>query len=87
VPAAFCFARVVLIRPVILALLLWAGAVRAQDVVVISAEELDRAPSAARIAMLVDLYCEKIRVFKAGVCLNTLAWNNGIGLRTYFVGF
>ena len=33
------------------------------------------------------VYCEKIRVFKAGVCLNTLAWNNGIGLRTYFVGF
>ena len=25
-------------------------------------------------------YFEKIRVFKAGCCLNTLAWNNGIGL-------
>ncbi len=25
------------------------------------------------------LYCEKIRVFKAGCRLNTLAWNNGIG--------
>ncbi len=22
------------------------------------------------------VYCEKIRVFKAGVCLNRLAWNN-----------
>ena len=32
------------------------------------------------------VYCEKIRVFKAGVCLNTLAWNNGIGLWSYFVG-
>ena len=32
------------------------------------------------------LYCEKIRVFKAGVCLNTLAWNNKIGLWCYFVG-
>ncbi len=32
-------------------------------------------------------YFEKIRVFKAGVCLNTLAWNNKIGLRFYFVGF
>jgi hypothetical protein len=34
-----------------------------------------------------DVYCEKIRVFKAGVCLNILAWNNGIGLWSYFVGF
>ena len=23
-----------------------------------------------------DSYCEKIRVFQAGVCRNTLAWNN-----------
>ena len=26
-------------------------------------------------------YFEKIRVFQAGICPNTLAWNNGIGLR------
>ena len=32
------------------------------------------------------LYCEKIRVFKASVRLNTLAWNNEIGLWCYFVG-
>ena len=32
------------------------------------------------------VYCEKIRVFKAGLCLNTLAWNNKIGLWFYFVG-
>ena len=31
-------------------------------------------------------YFEEIRVFKAGVCLNTLAWNNRIGLWFYFVG-
>jgi hypothetical protein len=36
---------------------------------------------------LQDFYCEKIRVFKAGMCLNTLAWNNGIGFWFYFVGF
>ena len=34
-----------------------------------------------------DFYFEKIRVFKAGSRLNTLAWNNGIGLWFYFVGF
>lgn len=34
-----------------------------------------------------DFYFEKIRVFKAGICLNTLAWNNRIGLWFYFVGF
>ena len=33
------------------------------------------------------VYFEKIRVFKAGLCLNTLAWNNKIGLWFYFVGF
>ena len=32
------------------------------------------------------VYFEKIRVFKAGLGLNTLAWNNGIGLWCYFVG-
>ena len=34
-----------------------------------------------------DFYFEKIRVFKAGLRLNTLAWNNRIGLWFYFVGF
>ena len=34
-----------------------------------------------------DVYFEKIRVFKAGHRLNTLAWNNGKGPRSYFVGF
>ena len=33
-----------------------------------------------------EYYFEEIRVFKAGVCLNTLAWNNRIGLWSYFVG-
>ena len=34
----------------------------------------------------VPVYFEEIRVFKAGDCLNTAAWNNGIGLASYFVG-
>jgi hypothetical protein len=34
-----------------------------------------------------DFYFEKIRVFKAGLCSNTLAWNNRIGRWFYFVGF
>ncbi len=34
------------------------------------------------------VYFEKIRVFKAGLnAVNTLAWNNKIGLWFYFVGF
>ena len=32
------------------------------------------------------VYFEEIRVFKAGLRLNTLAWNNEIGLWFYFVG-
>jgi hypothetical protein len=34
-----------------------------------------------------DFYFEKIRVFKAGICSDTLAWNNRIGRWFYFVGF
>ena len=34
-----------------------------------------------------DFYFEEIRVFQAGIAVNTLAWNNKIGLRFYFVGF
>ena len=33
-----------------------------------------------------QVYFEKIRVFKASLRLNTLAWNNRIGRRAYFVG-
>ncbi len=38
--------------------------------------------SSAFTGRLVDhtLYFEKIRVFQAGNCLDTAAWNNGIGL-------
>ena len=32
------------------------------------------------------VYFEKIRVLKAGVRLNNVAWNNEIGLWFYFVG-
>ena len=34
-----------------------------------------------------QVYFEKIRVLKAGLCLHIVAWNNEIGLRFYFVGF
>ena len=36
-------------------------------------------PSLVRCSEL-TFYFEKIRVFQAGFCPNTLAWNNGIGL-------
>lgn len=34
-----------------------------------------------------DFYLEKIRVFKAGLCSNTLAWNNRIGRAVLFCWF
>ncbi len=34
-----------------------------------------------------NFYFEEIRVFTAGQRPNTLAWNNNIGSRFYFVGF
>ena len=33
-----------------------------------------------------ETYREQIRVFKASLCLNVLAWNNRIGHWFYFVG-
>jgi hypothetical protein len=42
-------------------------------------------PSLARLGEQA-LYFEKIRVFQAGNRPDTLAWNNGIGLRSVFVG-
>lgn len=39
------------------------------------------------LGMAQGFYFEKIRVFKAGICSDTLAWNNRIGRRSYFVGF
>ena len=34
-----------------------------------------------------EFYFEKIRVFKAGICPNTLAWNNRIGRAVLFCWF
>jgi hypothetical protein len=34
-----------------------------------------------------DFYFEKIRVFKAGLCSDTLAWNNRIGRVVLFCWF
>ena len=34
-----------------------------------------------------DFYLEKIRVLKAGLCSNTLAWNNKIGRAVLFCWF
>ena len=34
-----------------------------------------------------DFYLEKIRVLKAGLCLNTLAWKNKIGCVVLFCWF
>jgi hypothetical protein len=31
-----------------------------------------------------EFYFEQIRVFQAGLCLNTLAWNNGKGLSSFY---
>ena len=45
-----------------------------------------RAAAAPFLCRIYTSYFEEIRVFKAGVCLDTAAWNNGIGLASYFVG-
>ena len=45
-----------------------------------------RCPSLDVLAIQ-NFYFEKIRVFKAGICLNTLAWNNRTGPQLCFCWF
>ena len=63
-------------------------AVPLTGITVVGAHPLDDAPCPLLDAAWArDFYFEKIRVFKAGLCSDTLAWNNRIGHRFYFVGF
>ena len=63
-------------------------AVPLTGITVVGAHPLEDAPCPLLDAVWArDFYFEKIRVFKAGLRLNTSAWNNGIGLWSYFVGF
>jgi hypothetical protein len=43
---------------------------------VVGFQSLRRVKPVRGLPLLTECYCEKIRVFQAGYCRNTLAWNN-----------
>jgi len=79
IPAPIAYIKVVAVKKLVVEFL--AGAVLAL-VVGAGTWSSVREASLAFTGRLVDrtLYFEKIRVFQAGNCLDTAAWNNGIGL-------
>jgi hypothetical protein len=86
IPAPIAYIKVVAVKKLVVEFLVQVAVAREP---VLLASCLDHGHSLVALAEfgILVIYFEKIRVFKAGVCLNTLAWNNGIGLWFYFVGF
>ena len=86
IPAPIAYIKVVAVKKLVVGFLVGAP-VRPYGCVLVASAILRRNVSGIRLSDRdLVVYCEKIRVFKAGLCLNTLAWNNKIGLRFYFVG-
>jgi hypothetical protein len=79
IPAPIAYIKVVAVKKLVVEYL--AGAILG-SLSRCSAWSSVRETSSIFTGRLVDrtLYFEKIRVFQAGNCLDTLAWNNGIGL-------
>ena len=88
IPAPIAYIKVVAVKKLVVELQAWAGGLPSWYV--LSAWVLllgEPACSSLGVSGNQDFYLEKIRVFKAGLCSNTLAWNNKIGRWFYFVGF
>ena len=87
IPAPIAYIKVVAVKKLVVEF--WAGQVGPLT----ASTDQSGLPSGYLVCSLLgglenqDFYLEKIRVFKAGLRLNTLAWNNRIGFRFYFVGF
>ncbi len=87
IPAPIAYIKVVAVKKLVVGFL-GLGVVRRKVYTATGAHPLeDGACSLPSASWTRDFYFEKIRVFKAGLRLNTSAWNNGIGLWSYFVGF
>ena len=80
IPAPIVYIKVVAVKKLVVELRTWLGG--PPNGVVLSGQVLPLGkPVCSSLGALgnQDFYLEKIRVFKAGLCLNTLAWNNEIG--------
>ena len=88
IPAPIAYIKVVAVKKLVVGF--WTCAARSAERCALGRARLpseDRGCPSLGAPGVQDFYFEKIRVFKAGHRLNTLAWNNKIGLWFYFVGF
>ena len=89
IPAPIAYIKVVAVKKLVVEFWAWPGGLRRKVSTAPVGPLFLGNPRALKWvrAEVQDFYFEKIRVFKAGLRLNTLAWNNRIGLWFYFVGF
>ena len=78
IPAPIAYIKVVAVKKLVVEFLVIFSFGESQSKVGHPSASYSR-PLLFRISEL-TFYFEKIRVFQAGFCPNTLAWNNGIGL-------
>ena len=91
IPAPIAYIKVVAVKKLVVGFLVWRGrpaALWACECRFASTILLESSSAIHLVGVAIWIfYFEKIRVFKASIRLNTLAWNNKIGLWFYFVGF
>ncbi len=88
IPAPIAYIKVVAVKKPVVELQVWLGGPPSRCVLFDWVLPLGE-PACPLLGVSVnqDFYLEKIRVFKAGLCLNTLAWNNKIGRAVLFCWF
>ena len=88
IPAPIAYIKVVAVKKLVVELQIWSGG-PLNSVYCLTGSYLLVSQCALNWCAPVnqDFYLEKIRVFKAGLCLNTLAWNNKIGRVVLFCWF
>ena len=93
IPAPIAYIKVVAVKKLVVGFLVWCAWPATVRCVSADARlpscRLENVPALDWVGFAIqNFYFEKIRVFKAGVfAMNTLAWNNNLGLESYFVGF
>ncbi len=88
IPAPIAYIKVVAVKKLVVELRTWLGGLPSRYVLLGWVLPLGE-PACPSLGVLgnQDFYLEKIRVFKAGICPNTLAWHNKIGRAVLFCWF